>query len=69
MSIQLTQEKDRDFYKYLEKAGAVEHLTKVLVSLFEEEERPKDDEALMYILSMIQELPAGPGEKQGNSAE
>ncbi|XP_076622823.1 c-Myc-binding protein isoform X2 [Colletes latitarsis] len=39
--------KREEFRKYLERAGVLDALTKVLISLYEEPEKPKD--ALEYI--------------------
>jgi predicted nuclease with TOPRIM domain len=38
----MTETKKEAFRKYLETAGAIDALTRVLVSLYEEPERPKD---------------------------
>jgi predicted nuclease with TOPRIM domain len=43
----MTESKKEAFRKYLESAGAIDTLTRVLVSLYEEPERPK--EATDYI--------------------
>ena len=40
MSVQTTEQKKEDFRKYLEKAGVIDQLTKVLVGLYEEPEKP-----------------------------
>ena len=40
MSIQTTEQKKEEFRKYLERAGVIDQLTKVLVGLYEEPERP-----------------------------
>ena len=40
MSVQTTEQKKEEFRKYLEKTGVVDQLTKVLVSLYEEPEKP-----------------------------
>ena len=42
MSIQTTEQKKEEFRKYLEKAGVVDQLTKVLVGLYEEPEKPSN---------------------------
>ena len=40
MSVQTTEQKKEEFRKYLEKAGVIDQLTKVLVGLYEEPEKP-----------------------------
>ena len=40
MSVQTTEQKKEDFRKYLERAGVIDNLTKVLVGLYEEPEKP-----------------------------
>lgn len=40
MSVQTTDQKKEEFRKYLEKAGVIDQLTKVLVGLYEEPEKP-----------------------------
>jgi len=40
MSVQTTEQKKEEFRKYLERAGVIDNLTKVLVGLYEEPERP-----------------------------
>lgn len=47
----MSETKKEAFRKYLESAGAIDNLTRVLVSLYEEQERPKD--ALDYIKSSL----------------
>jgi predicted RNase H-like nuclease (RuvC/YqgF family) len=47
----MTETKKEAFRKYLESAGAIDTLTKVLVSLYEEPERPKH--ATDYIKSTL----------------
>lgn len=42
MSVQTTEQKKEDFRKYLEKAGVIDQLTKVLVGLYEEQQKPLD---------------------------
>lgn len=38
--MQTTEQKKEEFRKYLDKAGVVDQLTKVLVGLYEEPEKP-----------------------------
>ncbi len=40
MSVQTTEQKKEEFRKYLEKSGVIDQLTKVLVGLYEEPEKP-----------------------------
>ena len=40
MSVQTTEQKKEEFRKYLEKAGVIDQLTKTLVGLYEEPEKP-----------------------------
>ena len=40
MSVQTTEQKKEEFRKYLERAGVIDNLTKVLVNLYEEPEKP-----------------------------
>ena len=40
MSVQTTEPKKEEFRKYLERAGVIDNLTKVLVGLYEEPEKP-----------------------------
>ncbi len=40
MSVQTTEAKKEEFRSYLEKAGVIDQLTKVLVGLYEEPEKP-----------------------------
>ena len=40
MSVQTTEQKKEEFRKYLERAGVIDNLTKVLVGLYEEPEKP-----------------------------
>ena len=40
MSVQTTEAKKEEFRTYLEKAGVIDQLTKVLVGLYEEPEKP-----------------------------
>ena len=40
MAGQTTEQKKDEFRKYLEKAGVIDQLTKVLVGLYEEQEKP-----------------------------
>ena len=47
MSYQTPDSKKEEFRKYLEKSGVIDALTKVLVGLYEEPERPKN--AVEYI--------------------
>ena len=42
MSVQTTEQKKEEFRKYLEKAGVIDQLTKVLVGLYEETEKPQN---------------------------
>ena len=42
MSVQTTEQKKEEFRKYLEKAGVIDQLTKVLVGLYEEQEKPQN---------------------------
>ena len=39
-SVQTTEQKKEEFRTYLEKAGVIDQLTKVLVGLYEEPEKP-----------------------------
>merc|ERR1711935_966289 len=39
-SVQTTEAKKEEFRKYLERAGVIDQLTKVLVGLYEEPEKP-----------------------------
>merc|ERR1712007_177528 len=39
-SVQTTEQKKEEFRKYLERAGVIDQLTKVLVGLYEEPEKP-----------------------------
>ena len=47
MSVQTTEAKKEEFRNYLEKAGVIDQLTKVLVGLYEEPEKPGN--AIEYI--------------------
>ena len=40
MSVKTTEQKKDEFRKYLERAGVIDQLTKVLVGLYEEPEKP-----------------------------
>ena len=40
MSVQTTEQKKEEFRKYLERSGVIDNLTKVLVGLYEEPEKP-----------------------------
>ena len=40
MSVQTTEQKKEEFRKYLERTGVIDNLTKVLVGLYEEPEKP-----------------------------
>ena len=40
MSVQTTEQKKEESRKYLERAGVIDQLTKVLVGLYEEKEKP-----------------------------
>ena len=40
MSVQTTEQKKEEFRKYLERNGVIDQLTKVLVGLYEEPEKP-----------------------------
>ena len=40
MSVQTTEQKKEEFRKYLERAGVIDQLTKVLVGLYEEPDKP-----------------------------
>lgn len=51
MSFQTTDSKKEEFRKYLEKAGVIDQLTRVLVGLYEEPEKPGN--AIEYYLSLI----------------
>ncbi len=42
MSVQTTEQKKEEYRKYLEKSGVVDQLTKVLVGLYEEPEKPSN---------------------------
>ena len=42
MSVQTTEQKKDEFRKYLEKNGVIDQLTKVLVGLYEEQDRPNN---------------------------
>ena len=42
MSVQTTEAKKEEFRSYLEKAGVIDQLTKVLVGLYEEPEKPNN---------------------------
>ena len=42
MSFQTTDSKKEEFRKYLEKSGVIDQLTRVLVGLYEEPERPQN---------------------------
>ncbi|CAD8110196.1 unnamed protein product [Paramecium sonneborni] len=47
MSFQTTDSKKEEFRKYLEKAGVIDQLTRVLVGLYEEPEKPNN--AIDYV--------------------
>ncbi|KAM3132894.1 hypothetical protein pb186bvf_015042 [Paramecium bursaria] len=47
MSFQTTDSKKEEFRKYLEKAGVIDQLTRVLVGLYEEPEKPSN--AIEYV--------------------
>eukprot|EP01026_Neomeris_dumetosa_P034656 TRINITY_DN27807_c0_g1_i2.p3 TRINITY_DN27807_c0_g1~~TRINITY_DN27807_c0_g1_i2.p3 ORF type:complete len:127 (-),score=19.11 TRINITY_DN27807_c0_g1_i2:515-895(-) len=57
----MTDTKREAFRRYLESAGVVDALTKVLVSLYEEVERPKN--AVEYIKTLL----GGPTSEEFNS--
>ena len=60
-STKMSQDAKKDeFRKYLEKAGVLELLTKSLVQLYEEPEKPSD--ALTYLKKTV-------GESQGDKSE
>ena len=42
MSVQTTDQKKEEYKKYLEKTGVIDQLTKVLVGLYEEPEKPSN---------------------------
>ena len=42
MSVQTTEAKKEEFRKYLERSGVVDQLTRVLVGLYEEPEKPQN---------------------------
>ena len=42
MSFQTTESKKEEYRKYLEKAGVIDQLTRVLVGLYEEPEKPQN---------------------------
>jgi hypothetical protein len=42
MSFQTTDSKKEEFRKYLEKSGVIDQLTRVLVGLYEEPEKPSN---------------------------
>lgn len=42
MSVQTTEQKKEEFRKYLERANVIDQLTKVLVGLYEEPEKPNN---------------------------
>ena len=42
MSVQTTEQKKEEFRKFLEKTGVIDQLTKVLVGLYEEPEKPQN---------------------------
>ena len=42
MIYQTTESKKEDFRKYLESTGVIDQLTKVLVGLYEEPDRPEE---------------------------
>ena len=42
MSVQSTEQKKEESRKYLDKSGVVDQLTKVLVGLYEEPEKPSN---------------------------
>jgi len=42
MSVQTTEAKKEEFRKYLERSGVIDQLTRVLVGLYEESEKPKN---------------------------
>lgn len=42
MSFQTADQKKEDFRKYLEKSGVIDQLTRVLVGLYEEPEKPSN---------------------------
>lgn len=51
MSYTSINQKKEEFRKYLEKNGVVDSITKVLVSLYEEPERPSDPLELSIIIT------------------
>ena len=51
MSVQTTEAKKEEFRTYLEKAGVIDQLTKVLVGLYEEPEKPGN--AIEFIKKML----------------
>jgi SMC interacting uncharacterized protein involved in chromosome segregation len=59
----MTETKKEAFRKYLETAGAIDALTRVLVSLYEEPERPKD--ATEYMKGLL----GAPTTEQFNKVE
>ena len=42
MAMQTTEQKKEEYRKYLEKAGVIDQMTKVLVGLYEEQEKPQN---------------------------
>ncbi|KAI8843947.1 hypothetical protein BJ741DRAFT_589630 [Chytriomyces cf. hyalinus JEL632] len=56
MSYQAVDQKKEDFRKYLEKNGIIDALTKVLVGLYEEPEKPESP------IEFIKQFLGGPGD-------
>lgn len=56
MSYQAVDQKKEDFRKYLEKNGIIDALTKVLVGLYEEPEKPESP------VDFIKQFLGGPGD-------
>ena len=54
MSYLSSEAKKEDFRKYLEKTNVIEHLTRALVNLYEEPEKPKEP------LEFIKKVLGGP---------
>ena len=51
MSVQTTEQKKEEFRKYLERAGVIDQLTKVLVGLYEEPDKPAN--AIEFLIIII----------------
>ena len=65
----MTEAKKQEFRNYLEKGGVIDSLTKALIGLYEEQEKPNDPLEFVKSTLAANDKPQATGNSAANSAE